>query len=159
MKETTLKAIFVAAAGALWAYFSELIVPLAALTVVVVIDYLTGMGKAWVKGELCSKIGLKGAAKKVGYYVMVAVAMEIDFFIRYELTELGIAYEIDFMLSAMLIVWLAINECISILENLDAIGVPVPSWLMAVIKKLKTKTEEKAGVDEKKTEVELDGNT
>ena len=44
-----------------------------------------------------------------------------------------------------MICWLIINELISILENVAAIGGPVPEFLKALLGKLKTATEEKAG--------------
>lgn len=40
-------------------------------------------------------------------------------------------------------IWLIINELISILENLGSIGVPLPKFLLTIIKKLKTTTENK----------------
>ena len=40
-------------------------------------------------------------------------------------------------------IWLGINELISILENLGSIGVPLPKFLLKIIKKLKTTTENK----------------
>ena len=43
----------------------------------------------------------------------------------------------------MVIVWLILNECISILENIDKIGVPVPDFLMSLVKRLKSNTEQK----------------
>ena len=47
----------------------------------------------------------------------------------------------------MVIVWLILNECISILENIDKIGVPVPDFLMSLVKRLKSNTEQKGGGD------------
>ena len=40
-------------------------------------------------------------------------------------------------------IWLILNECISILENISEIGVPLPSFLVALIQKLKKTTENK----------------
>ena len=40
-------------------------------------------------------------------------------------------------------IWLVLNECISILENISEIGVPLPSFLVALIQKLKKTTENK----------------
>ena len=41
-------------------------------------------------------------------------------------------------------IWLVLNECISILENISEIGVPLPAFLMKLIEKLK-KTVENTG--------------
>ena len=43
-----------------------------------------------------------------------------------------------------------LNEMISILENVAAIGVPVPKWLTKIIAKLKDRAEEKVNIDAKK---------
>ena len=48
---------------------------------------------------------------------------------------------IEFLIAAIVIVWLIINELISILENVAAIGAPVPEFLLKLIRKLKTVTE------------------
>ena len=44
----------------------------------------------------------------------------------------------------MVAIWLIINELISILENLSKMGVPMPNFLMKVVKKLKIIVESKA---------------
>ena len=40
-------------------------------------------------------------------------------------------------------IWLLLNECISILENISEIGVPLPPFLVSLIQKLKKTTEVK----------------
>ena len=42
------------------------------------------------------------------------------------------------------IIWLVINELLSILENVSAIGAPVPGFMQALLKKLKVHTEDTA---------------
>ena len=39
--------------------------------------------------------------------------------------------------------WLVLNECISILENISQLGVPLPSFLAALLQKLKSTAEGK----------------
>ena len=41
--------------------------PVLVLVVVMLLDYATGMTKAWNAGELSSRVGLRGILKKVGY--------------------------------------------------------------------------------------------
>ena len=52
MKENTIKAALAAALGALCAYGIQLLVPVLVLLVVMVLDYITGMAKAWHAGDL-----------------------------------------------------------------------------------------------------------
>lgn len=145
MKETLnpLYAVVAAALGVLSSYMVELVIPLAVLVVAMLVDYGTGMAKAWNAGELCSHIGILGILKKLGYLVIVLAAMGVDYLLRYGMAQVGVHIQVDFMLATIAAVWLIINELISILENVAALGVPVPGFLLALIKKLKSVTEER----------------
>ena len=136
MKENTIKAALAAALGALCAYGIQLLVPVLVLLVVMVLDYITGMAKAWHAGELSSRVGLWGILKKVGYVV--------DWLLRYGADSLGWSWPVDFLFASIVIIWLVINELLSILENVSAIGAPVPGFMQALLKKLKVHTEDTA---------------
>ncbi len=138
-------AILAAAAGALCSYFAELVVPLAVLLAVMLADYVSGMAKAWSTGTLCSKTGLRGIVKKLGYLVLVGVAGVVDWLARYGLAQAEIEVSFRFLMAAMVTVWLIINELISILENVAALGGPVPMFLRSLLGKLKETVEKKAG--------------
>ena len=125
MKENTIKAALAAALGALCAYGIQLLVPVLVLLVVMVLDYITGMAKAWHAGELSSRVGLWGILKKVGYLVIVGVACVVDWLLRYGADSLGWNWPVDFLFASIVIIWLVINELLSILENVSAIGAPV----------------------------------
>lgn len=144
MKENTIKAALAAALGALCAYGIQLLVPVLVLLVVMVLDYITGMAKAWHAGELSSRVGLWGILKKVGYLVIVGVACVVDWLLRYGADSLGWNWPVDFLFASIVIIWLVINELLSILENVSAIGAPVPGFMQALLKKLKVHTEDTA---------------
>jgi len=137
-------AVLAAALGVASSYLVQLIVPLIVLVIAMLADYGTGMVKAWNAGTLCSRTGIRGILKKVGYLVIVAVAMGADYLLRYGLDQVGVHINIEFLIAAIVIVWLIINELISILENVAAIGAPVPEFLLKLIEKLKTVTEKQA---------------
>lgn len=145
MKMDVFKAAVAAAIGALVAYGVQLFIPCIVLVVVMLLDYITGMVKAWEAGELSSKIGIKGILKKLGYLVIVSVACVVDWCARYGAESAGMDWKFEFLFASIVLLWLVINELISILENVSAIGVPVPSFLTAIINKLKTSTENKVG--------------
>ena len=107
-------------------------------------DYATGMTKAWNAGELSSRVGLWGILKKVGYLVIVGVACVVDWLLRYGADSLGWNWPVDFLFASIVIIWLVINELLSILENVSAIGAPVPGFMQALLKKLKVHTEDTA---------------
>lgn len=154
MKETMnpLCAVVAAALGVLSSYLVQLVIPLAVLVVAMLVDYVTGMAKAWNAGELCSRIGIRGILKKLGYLVIVLAAMGVDYLLRYGMAQVGIHIQVEFLLAAIATVWLIINELISILENVAALGVPVPGFLLKLIKKLKTVTEKRAATVPVETE-------
>lgn len=145
MKENTMKAVLAAALGTLCAYGLQLLVPVLVLVAVMLLDYATGMAKAWQAGELCSRTGIKGILKKLGYLVIVAVAGVTDWLLRYGLASVGVEMKVEFLFAVVVIVWLVINELISILENVAAIGGPVPGFLQKLIQRLKVSVETKVG--------------
>lgn len=147
-------AVLAVALGALSSYFLRLLIPLIVLLLVMLLDYVTGMVKAWIKGELSSRIGVRGIIKKVCYLVIVVVAGIMDWLISDGLQSIGVAYKLPFLLGAIVAVWLIINELISILENVAAAGGPVPAWLTKLLSHIKGTVEAKAGAtDENVQEV------
>ena len=140
----TISAVLAAAMGILASYFMKLMIPVLVLAVMMGMDYFTGVAKAWVKGGLSSKVGLIGFLKKVGYLVIIAVAGVIDWLFAYGLESVGIDYKLPFLFAAIVTIWLILNECISILENVAAIGGPVPPFITKLLKHVKGTVEQKA---------------
>lgn len=143
MKENAIKAVLAAALGALASYGTQLIIPAIILVAVMVLDYITGMAKAWQAGDLSSRVGIGGILKKVGYLVIVAVACVLDWLVRYGADQMGLDWKLDFLIASIVVIWLVINELISILENVAALGAPVPGFLQSLIKRLKVSVEDK----------------
>lgn len=101
------------------------------LVVLVSLDYLTGLMAAWVQRKLDSAVGARGIAKKVGYFVLVAVAAVID-------RSAGLDAPI---LRTVVIWYLAANEGLSITENLGLIGVPIPPQVSRALAQIKSRAE------------------
>ena len=156
MKDQGIRAAAAAALGALCAYGVQMFVPLVVLVAAMMLDYATGLAKAYSAGELSSRVGIRGILKKLGYLVIVAVAGMLDWLIRYGAAALGWEWAPEFLVSSVVIVWLIINELISILENVAAVGAPVPEFLLKLIRKLKTVTEKQAETVPVETEEMLD---
>lgn len=142
------------AIGALAAYFNVLLIPLVVLLIVMLIDYITGMAGAAYSGKLNSRVGVFGILKKAGYLALVVVGMVADYLIGSALLKIGIDLKITYCFGMIITVWLIINELISILENLGELDVPLPSFLVNIIKTLKSKVEEQA--EGKQIKVEKD---
>lgn len=144
MKEKALQGILTVLIAGAAAYFRQLVGPLIVLAVVMIADYVTGMASAWATGTLSSRAGVLGIVKKIGYLFAVGVAVVVDYIITSAAHDAGADLGGFHIFGLLVTVWLILNECISILENLAEIGVPLPRFLIAIVKKLKKSTE-KAG--------------
>ena len=101
------------------------------LVTFIIIDYLTGLAKAWINKDLSSQKGLRGIVKKLALVSLVVVAEKVDFLIGGN----------DFVRNAI-IYSLISNETISILENAGHMGIPIPKQFFQALEKLKSKTQE-----------------
>lgn len=101
-------------------------VALQTLLVVIVLDYLTGICKAIYNKKINSTVGLKGIIKKVGYLIVVAVAVILD----------HIAGETG-AIRTLVIYFFVANEGISILENWGGMGLPLPKKIIEILEQLK----------------------
>jgi len=147
VKENVIKTVLAMAAAGLAAYFKVILIPLAILVFVMVCDYLSGMISAWITNTVSSRTGIIGIVKKACYLLVVAVAMVADWLIQSALVQAGIAISSSmFLFGLIVIIWLIINELISILENMAEIGVPLPDFLVSIIKKLKIAVEANADI-------------
>ena len=143
MKANIIKAALAALLAGAAAYFRELLGPLTALALVMASDYVTGVLAAWRAGELSSPTGLLGICKKLAYLFCVGVAIAVDFTVQTAGARLGLELGGFCAFGLLVTVWLVLNECLSILENLTELGVPVPGFLKTVVARLKTSAEEK----------------
>ena len=138
-----LKLTVIAALGVIAAYFNVLLIPIVVLVFVMVTDYISGMISAKKSGELSSRLGIMGIAKKVGYLALVAVGMVVDYLISSALVHVGIKIQINYCFALIITIWLIVNELISILENLGELDVPIPDFLRRAIHKIKDGVESK----------------
>jgi len=101
-------------------------IALICLLIAIVLDYISGIIKAYVTKELSSKIGLKGILKKVGVLLIVMLSVLVD-----RVTgETG-------AVRTLVIYYFVANEGLSILENLGQAGVPIPESIKKALKVLK----------------------
>ena len=87
--------------------------------------------------------GNMGIVKKAAYLLAVVVAIVADWVVQTAAGQIGVDFGGFFFFGLLVTIWLVLNECISILENISQIGVPLPSFLVALIEKLKSTTENK----------------
>lgn len=101
-------------------------VALQCLLVAIVIDYVSGIIKAYNTKTLSSNIGFRGILKKVGILLIVMLAVLVD---RVTIDNGGIR--------TLVIYYFVANEGLSILENLAQAGLPIPKSLKNALKVIK----------------------
>ena len=132
-------------------WLGTLAIPVYILVACNVIDYVTGITAACVKKEQVSSYkGILGIAKKVFMYLLVLVGVFVDLMLQYMFKNLNIPISLPFVVGCIVACWLVLNEMLSILENLNEIGVPMPPFLMPLVERIKG-TVEKKGEDVKDT--------
>lgn len=94
----------------------------------VVVDYVTGIMAAFVEKKLSSRVGFKGIAQKIFIFALVSIAHVLDII-------LGTT-----MIRDVTILFYLVNEFISIMENANRMGVPIPAILKKFIEVVKKKT-------------------
>ena len=107
-------------------FLGGLDIALKTLLVFIVFDYITGICKAIHNKKVNSSIGAKGITKKVGYLIVVAMAVLLD-------QTMGNTGAIR----SIVIYFFVANEGISILENWGSMGLPLPKKIFDVLEQIK----------------------
>lgn len=107
-----------------------------------IIDYFTGIVASAYRGEAVnSNRGFRGIAKKVCMWLLVAIGYILDYCLIIMGHTIGISIEFKCLVSVAVIFWLLFNEIISILENINDIGTPLPPFIIEIAKFLKDKAD------------------
>ena len=102
------------------------------LVLFIVLDYIFAIIVAFTHGELNSKKGFKGIAKKVAILVLVAVAHQVD----------NILGDGTLIRDSVIFFYIA-NELLSILETVGKTNLPIPNVLRKAVETLNSKGEGK----------------
>lgn len=86
--------------------------------ILMVIDIITGITNAWIKKEIDSSILRKGLGKKLGELsaILIGELLVISFGLTTVIVD-GIS------------IYIIVMELISICENLEELGVPIPKFI------------------------------
>jgi toxin secretion/phage lysis holin len=127
--ENLYKSVIAAGGGAalyLWGGWTE---GMLTLVILMAIDFITGLFAAGKEGQLSSRRGAVGIARKVvSVGAVVAVANMAD-------QMLGDGH----VLRDGAVIFYLLNEGLSILENAGRMGIPIPDGIMQAIEVLKGK--------------------
>ncbi|MFB5761018.1 phage holin family protein [Paenibacillus medicaginis] len=109
---------------------------LGVLLAFVIFDYVTGIIAAGVGGQLKSKIGLIGIARKVFIFAMVGVGHLVD----------GVLGDAHMFRDTIAFFYIA-NELLSIVENGGKLGAPIPPVIRQAVEVLQGKGGVEKGAD------------
>lgn len=107
-------------------------VALNCLLIAIILDYVSGIIKAFNNKTLSSRIGLRGLLKKIGILIIVMLAVLID-----RVTGNTGA------IRTLVLYYFVANEGLSIIENLGQAGLPIPKTIKNALKALKNQGEGK----------------
>lgn len=105
-----------------------------ALLGVVIIDYITGVLKAFKNKCLSSSVGFNGILKKICIFLIVAVAALVDRAVPATNSAVQTAAELFYIC----------NEGLSVLENAAGLGIALPESLRKALAQLGEKDKEEA---------------
>ncbi|QOR36995.1 phage holin family protein [Clostridium sp. 'deep sea'] len=94
------------------------------LLIFIALDYISGMIASIIEHKLSSKVGFKGVAKKVLILMLVVIGHQVDILLGFTILR-----------SAIISFYIA-NEIISILENVNRMGLETPKILNMIIELL-----------------------
>jgi toxin secretion/phage lysis holin len=111
---------------ALTAWWGDIPLVLQAMVVLTMLDYVSGMGKAFVNRSLSSQVGYRGAVRKGLAFVLVAAGWVAH-------KKLGVPVPLDQIVAG----FFCGSELISIVENCKQAGLSVPDSLTKYFQALK----------------------
>lgn len=144
------KAIFTAVFAFISALLGVLAVPVILLVTCNLIDYATGlMASKYRSQDINSYKSIRGIFKKVSMWLLVVVGAIIDELLLYAATTIGKPMPVTFLIACVVAMWLICNEIISILENIQDMGVNIPAFLQPLVKHIRSQVEEQINIDKK----------
>jgi len=143
-----IKLLFTGLWSVVLSLFGVLAIPVLLLVGCNIIDYATGLLAAKYRNQnVDSYKGIRGIAKKICMWLLVLVGVIIDQLLKYSSGTIGITLPFTFLVACIVAVWLICNELISILENINDIGVELPPFLQKLVKNIKSQVEEKTNIE------------
>lgn len=130
--------------GILMTFFQQYGLILGLVSIVVLMDFITGLVKAKIIGDSwSSQKGTKGLWKKLAFFLALFFGIFFDYAIPYILAA-GFSVAMPFNLPVGLTVgvYIIINESISVCENLHESGVTLPEFIRNVLTGAKKKMDE-----------------
>lgn len=116
--------------------------------ITIILDYVTGIGKAAKNGNLWSRRAWTGGLHKLWYVIAMILGVTADYMLVWlgSGAVQGIVFEWPPIIGATVAIWITATESISILENLDELtGGKMPKFLKNLFLLMQEKSESAGG--------------
>ena len=130
--------------GLIAAWFGHVWTLIILAVVAILLDYATGLLAGRINEGLNSKRATRGLYKKVGFLFLLALGFFLDVAFNHFIAQGFNGFQLPFDLPIGLIVsvWIVVTEAISICENLERLGVPIPEALVKLLKRTRDSADE-----------------
>lgn len=136
--------------GMLSSLLGALYIPVLLLVACNIIDYITGLMAALYRkdGGISSYKSIRGITKKVSMWILVVVGSLMDQMLTYAVNVFGWKNPAQFLIACLVAIWLICNELISILENVQDVGIILPRWMLPLVKHIKSQADNSVSIEE-----------
>lgn len=144
MKENQFKILTTAIFASLSSILGVLTLPVIIMIGCNIIDYATGLMAAKYRNESVNSYkSIRGIMKKVCMWLLVVVGAIVDQLLIYATNTIGYELPFTFLVACIVAIWIICNEIISILENIQDMDVDIPTFLLPLVKNIKSQVEDK----------------
>jgi len=98
-----------------------------ALVLLVALDVLAGLARAFNEKRLNSSVMRRGLVRKICYFIAIILAVLVDRSVLHGAPAMR----------TLVISYLCVNEALSVAEHLAAVGVPLPAQLKRALEKVR----------------------
>lgn len=130
--------------GSIASWFSEVWVFIALTLIAMMLDYVSGILAGRANEGLNSQKALKGLYKKSGIFILLCLGLFLDGTVNSFMMDSVEFFHAPFTVPIAHIVtmWIIVTEAISICENLERVGVPIPKWMIKMLRKTQQKMDD-----------------
>jgi toxin secretion/phage lysis holin len=98
-----------------------------ALVALIALDVIGGLARAFVEKRLNSSVMSRGLVRKSCYFIAIILAVLVDRSVLHDAPAMR----------TLVISYLCVNEALSVIEHLAAVGVPLPAQLKRALDKVR----------------------
>ena len=119
-------------------YYNNISLPILLLVISCILDITTGILKSlYIKNKFTFNKLIWGLIKKTCMLILIFIGISLDIIISYTVENFNIEFTTNNLFGGLIGIWLVLDEQLSILRNLVVLEIPMPNFLISVIKKLK----------------------